>query len=149
MVKKRELCRKGSLTVEAAGLMSVILFVVMASIYLCFYVHNRAWLTAAAYEAALVGSMEAIKEDGKIYEAASVRGRELANTGFFGGENLSMQIASEKPVTIVYTLDTITPLGNQAWKLNVKGSAAVLDPVKRIRQIKAAAEMIESIGERG
>ena len=60
--------KKGSLTVETAAVMSVVLFVLIAALYLCFFVHNRAWLTAAAYEAALTGSMEALKDDGKIYE---------------------------------------------------------------------------------
>ena len=41
---------RGSLTVEAACVMSLILLAVMGLIYLFFFVHNRAWLTAAAYE---------------------------------------------------------------------------------------------------
>ena len=50
--------KKGSFTVEAALLMPVIFLVLMGLLYLNFYVHNRAWLTAAAYEAAVSGSME-------------------------------------------------------------------------------------------
>lgn len=45
--------KKGSFTVEAALLMPVIFLVLMGLLYLNFYVHNRAWLTAAAYEAAV------------------------------------------------------------------------------------------------
>ena len=41
---------RGSLTVEAACVMSLILLAVMGLIYLFFFVHNRAWLTAAAFE---------------------------------------------------------------------------------------------------
>ena len=52
--------RKGSMAIETALLMPVILLVIMTVLYLFFYVHNRAWLTAAAYEAALSGSMEAV-----------------------------------------------------------------------------------------
>ena len=58
--------KKGSLTVEAALLMPVLLLVMMGILYLFFWVHNRAWLTAAAYEAAVSGSMEGIKEEGKV-----------------------------------------------------------------------------------
>ena len=46
--------KKGSMTVEAACVMSLILLVLMGLLYLCFFVHNRAWLTAAAYEACLL-----------------------------------------------------------------------------------------------
>ena len=87
----KEKIRKGSLTVETACVMSLILLVLMGTLYLCFFVHNRAWLTAAAFEAALAGSMEGVKEDGKVYDTALARCRELGNTGFFGAENLSAQ----------------------------------------------------------
>ncbi len=45
--------RKGSFTIEAACVMSLVLITVMGVLYLSFFVHNRSWLTAAAYEAAL------------------------------------------------------------------------------------------------
>lgn len=42
-----EKAKKGSFTIEAACVMSLILVAVMGILYLCFFVHNRAWLTAA------------------------------------------------------------------------------------------------------
>ncbi|WP_425592877.1 TadE/TadG family type IV pilus assembly protein, partial [Bacteroides nordii] len=39
--------QKGSLTVEAACVMPVILLTLTGTLYLCFHVHNRAWLTSA------------------------------------------------------------------------------------------------------
>ena len=66
--------RKGSMAIESALLMPVILLVIMTVLYLFFYVHNRAWLTAAAYEAALSGSMEAAVPDGNSREAALKKG---------------------------------------------------------------------------
>ena len=39
--------RKGSFTIETACVMPLILLVLMGLIYLSFFVHNRAWLTAA------------------------------------------------------------------------------------------------------
>ena len=56
--------RKGSFTIETACVMPLILLVLMGLIYLSFFVHNRAWLTAAAYESAVSGSMEGIKKNG-------------------------------------------------------------------------------------
>ena len=46
--------RKGSFTIETACVMPLILLVLMGLIYLSFFVHNRAWLTAAAYESAVI-----------------------------------------------------------------------------------------------
>ena len=63
--------RKGSFTIEAACVMSLVLITVMGVLYLSFFVHNRSWLTAAAYEAALAGSIEGVQKNGQIYEAAS------------------------------------------------------------------------------
>ena len=54
--------KKGSFTLEAALLMPLLLMVIMSMLYLDFFVHNRAWLTAAAYEAAVSGSMEGYKK---------------------------------------------------------------------------------------
>ena len=45
---KREYLRKGSFTIEAACVMSLVLLVLMGVLYLTFFVHNRAWLTAVA-----------------------------------------------------------------------------------------------------
>ncbi len=53
-MKKR--MKRGSMTIEAALLMPLLLLVVTITLYLFFYVHNKVWLTAAAYEAALDGS---------------------------------------------------------------------------------------------
>ena len=84
---RSNLC-KGSFTIEAACVMSIVLLTVMGVIYLSFFVHNRAWLTAAACEASLSGSMEAVRQDGQAQAAAEIRGEELGNVGFFGAENL-------------------------------------------------------------
>ena len=48
-MKKR--MKRGSMTIEAALLMPLLLLVVTITLYLFFYVHNKVWLTAAAYEA--------------------------------------------------------------------------------------------------
>ena len=66
-----EKIRKGSFTIEAACVMSLVLLVLMGVLYLSFFVHNRAWLTVAACESALTGSMEGIRKDGQSQEAAA------------------------------------------------------------------------------
>lgn len=138
--------RKGSFTIEAACVISLILVVLMGTLYLNFFVHNRTWLTAAAYEAALTGSMEAVKENGKAYENALAKGRELGNTGFFGAEDLSMQVNAGTGINVIYDVDTIIPFVGWKWHLRAEGTAKVIDPVSRIRKIRAAAELVHIAG---
>lgn len=149
MVKEREqrsVVRRGSFTIETACVMPLILFVLMGSLYLDFYVYNRVWLTSAAYEAALTGSMEAVKENGKVYENALVKGKELGNTGFFGAENLTMQVNTGSKVSVIYDLDTVVSFAGLKWHLRAEGTSKVIDPVTRIRKLKAAAEIVNMAG---
>lgn len=140
--------KRGSMTVEAACVMSLVLLVLLGVLYLCFFVHNRSWLTSAAYEAALSGSMEGIRENGKITQAALAKGKELGNTGFFGADNLGLDVhADEKKVEISYDLDTTVGYGGLKWHLKAKGSSKVIRPVEWIRKIKAAANLVQGIGD--
>lgn len=139
--------KKGSLTIETACLMPLILLVLMGVLYLSFFVHNRAWLTAAAYESALSGSMEGIRKEGQVYETARMRSEELANIGFFGAENLSTQTNVGKEVQVTYDLDTISSYGGLSWHLHTEGTAKIIDPVKHIRKIRSAAAILKGAGE--
>lgn len=139
--------KKGSLTIETACLMPLLLLVLMGILYLSFFVHNRAWLTAAAYESALSGSMEGIRKDGQVYETARIRSEELANTGFFGAENLSTQTNVGKEVQVTYDLDTVSGYGGLSWHLRTEGTAKIIDPVKHIRKIRSAAAILKGAGE--
>lgn len=141
----REQLARGSFTVEAACVMSVILITIMGILYLSFFVHNRAWLTAAACEAALTGSMEGVRKDGQTYEAAYVRSTEFGNTGFFGAENLKCSVNAGKTVKVVYEADTISSFGGFHWKLKAEGSSAVICPAEWIRKAKAATEIVEEL----
>ena len=139
--------RKGSFTIETACVMPLILLVLMGLIYLSFFVHNRAWLTAAAYESAVSGSMEGIKKNGEIYDIARMRSEELGSIGFFGAENLGTQTNVGKEVQVTYDLDTISSYGNLSWHLRTEGKSAVINPVKHIRRLRAAQAVLREMGE--
>lgn len=140
--------KKGSMTVETACVMSLLLLVLMGTLFLCFFVHNRAWLTSAAYEAALTGSMEGIKENGKVYETAQAKSRQLGNIGFFGAENLSATTeVQEENVKVAYAFDTIVGYGGLKWHMSTEGNSQIIRPVKWIRRIKSASDMVKQIGE--
>lgn len=138
---------KGSLTVETACVMPLILFTLLGLIYLNFFVHNRAWLTAAAYESAVSGSMEGVRKNGQVYDTAMMRSEELGNTGFFGAENLSTQTNVGKQVQVTYDLDTISSYGNLNWHLRTEGTSGIVNPVKHIRKIRAAAAILKEMGD--
>ena len=138
--------KKGSFTIEAAGVMSVVMLAIIGILYLCFLVHNRNWLTAAAYEAAITGSMESVMEEGNAYETAVMKSRELGNTGFPGAENLKSQVQAGKEVKVTYTAETISGFGGFHWEMKAEGCAKVIQPAKWIRKTKAASEIVAEIG---
>ena len=138
---------KGSLTVETACVMPLILFTLLGLIYLNFFVHNRAWLTAAAYESAVSGSMEGVRKNGQVYDTARMRSEELGNTGFFGAENLSKQTNVGRQVQVTYDLDTISSYGNLNWHLRTEGTSGIINPVKHIRKIRAASAILKEMGD--
>lgn len=137
--------KKGSFTLEAALLMPLLLMVIMSMLYLDFFVHNRAWLTAAAYEAAVSGSMEGYKKKANIYETADIQGRMLGSQGLPGGENLSMQTNAGKNVQVTYRMEIPAGFLGQKWNITVSGTAKPLRPVGWIRRIKGAADALKEV----
>ena len=136
--------QRGSMTVEMAMLMPLILLVLL---FLFFWIHNRTWLTAASYEAALDGSMEVVVPDGKIYEKALGKGRELGNIGFFSSRNLQVQVCTGKKVKVIYDLDMYSLYSGFQNHLRTEASVKVIKPVKWIRKAKGAAEILKKLGE--
>lgn len=134
--------KRGSFTIETACVMPLILFTLMGILYLFFFVHNRAWLTAAAYESAVSGSMEGIRKEGAVYETARMKSQNLGSSGFFGAENLSTQTDAGKKVLVTYDLDTIGEYTGLSWHLHVQGEAKVIRPVGWVRKVKAASELL-------
>lgn len=138
--------KKASFTVETACVMPVILLTLFGLLYLFFFVHNRSWLTAASYEAALCGSMEGFQEDGAVYDTAQERSRMLGNTGFFGAENLRTSTSAGNTVLVTYDLDTLAGFG-MSWHLHVEGEVEVIKPVSWIRKVKPVSELLEGFGD--
>lgn len=138
--------RKGSFTVELACLMPVILLVIFGCIYLCLYVHNRAWLTAAAYESAIIGSRESLVKNGVPAEAAYARGKLLLGPRLFGAENLSMNVSeASKKLTVQFDADTIASYGGLSWHLTAVGSAKAVDPVAFIWRARGFQDIADSL----
>lgn len=138
--------KKGSLTVEMALLTPVILLVIFSVLYLFFWVHNRAWLSAAAYEAAIDGSMECYRTQGNCSEKALEKGMELGNTGFFESENLNVHVEGESTIQVIYDLDMFSVYGEAAGHLQVCGKRKCIDPVSWIRKQKGILDVFKKTG---
>lgn len=135
-VRKKDLIR-GSLTIETACLMPVILLVIFSLLALCFYVHNRCYLTAAALEASLTGALEEHREGGEPREAADVRARERGSVGFYGMENLSVEVnAGKNKIQILYQGETPVLYGGFRLQMESEGEAEILNPVEKIRRLR-------------
>lgn len=117
--------------------MPLFLLVIFVSIYLCFYVHNRAWLTAAAHEAALVGCQEMRLPSGNPEQAAYERARTLLSPRLFGAENLQVQIEKQgKQITVRFDADTVCAYGRRRWHLQAEAKEKYTDPVAFIWRLK-------------
>lgn len=135
--------RKGSFTIEAACVMSLVLITVMGVLYLSFFVHNRSWLTAAAYEAALAGSIEGVQKNGQIYEAASAKAQELGNVGFFGCRESVLPGQRWKNSKSLLSGRYNRRIWRFSLVLRTKGSSKIIRPAQWIRKVKAASEIVK------
>ncbi len=90
---------------------------------------TEAYLTAAAYEAAVSGSMEGYKRKGTYMKRRIYRVGMLGDIGLPGGENLSMQTNAGKTVKVTYRMEIPAGFLGQKWKLKVSGTAKPLRPV--------------------
>ena len=120
--------------------MPVVLLAVFSCLYLCFYVHNRAFLTSAACESAVCGSMAAVKESGEPYETARERSIVLGNTGFFFAEDLHTYTLagteSGDVISVYYEFDTAFDRFVLRRHLKASGSAEIIRPASDIRNAR-------------
>lgn len=131
---------KASFTVEASAVMFLLLFTIVGTIYLCLFIHNRSWLTAAAYESAVSGSMEQSSEESEIYLKTREKAQELIDSGLYGSENLETVVQTGKTIEVYYKQDTRVEFGGLLWHLQAHGSAKMIKPVAWIRKRKAASD---------
>ena len=136
-------CRKASMTIEASLLMGVILLVVLGILYLFFHVHNRAWLTEAACEAAVTGTTAAAQGQDP-YAAAAFKSRLLEGTGFIGGQDLRSTVSVTTNVTVSYRMNTAAVFGGFVWPIDVQAQAVLTDPVAWIRGVRSIGQVLRS-----
>lgn len=128
--------RKGSLTIETAFLMPLILLVWMGVVSVCLFVHNRAWLTAAAYEAAITGSWDGIRKEGDAKSRAQEKAKMLLQNPLYGSKSIHTSVKKQGERLLVCVEGRHSSYGGIHWRFEVMGSRKLCRPVSFIRKIR-------------
>lgn len=106
---------KASLTTETALIMPVVIFTLLASIYLTAHIHNRACLSANAGEQAISGHMQ---EDPQLFAAGRVS---------------TKRSDSSAARSVETSAGTFHFSGTELWPIRVNRRFRKCHPVKLIR----------------
>jgi len=135
---------KGSYTVEAALLMGVLLWVMVGIFTLCFYIHNRTWYTAAAYEAAISGGTEGTMKNGNGEQITKKKTEEAFQMCYPGVGDLQTEISvSENKVSVAYEVHTVSAYKDFFWSYRGKGEVKIVKPVSFIRKVRMGMKIEE------
>lgn len=138
--------RKGSMTVETALLTPFVLLAWMGAVSACLFVHNRAWLTAAAYESAITGSWEAVCSEGDVENRAREKLGLLLENPLYGSEDVHAR-AEIKDGRISVTVEgRHAAYGGLKWSFRVTGSRRLCRPEAFIRQAQKVRKTDEKTG---
>ena len=121
----------GSLTVEAALLMPLVGLLLVSSILLFFYFHDKNIISSCAYETAVIGSTKAREKDG--VEASlldqAFQERMQGKCIFFPGARADIRVGDEEV--------TVTASAARGYfRLQVVQRAAVTEPEDHIRRMR-------------
>ncbi len=114
-----------SLTLEAAAVMSVVIFTLLMAVYLTAHIHNRAYLTAGAAEQAISGH---VQKDPQLFAA---------------GDISVTRTDTKTARTVESTAGTVHFSGEVLWGIRVKQTFRKYQPAKLIRLMKAASELAD------
>lgn len=133
-------------TVEMSFLMPVIMLLVMSSMYVFFYYHDKNVISGAAYETAVVGSNKAReKKNEKAENIGNGADAVELKTLFQDRVNGKCILLSEIHSQVSISEDEICVQAWASWKklrLNVEKRAAVTEPEKKLREIKKIKELV-------
>ncbi len=142
-IRKR---KKGSYTIEASLLMGVILPVLVGIIYMGFFLHDKSFTQAAAYEAAVYASLHADDKKTDVNDMANrlIKGRLLGTGGV-----ICQSSAGEREVKVSCRGNFTVPgmirqlLGQQ--QISSEVVLSVERPSKRIQRIRGVIKIAKKI----
>ena len=144
---------KGSYTVEASFIFPLVMSVIVLIIYLSFFIHDRAVMDAASYQAAMRGSF-VTSDKTDFMKKAEKAGDELLR------EALLVTHVREKNIELKNNTLTVTYSGvmdipgginfipgiPSELKMNVKSSATRIDPTGFVRTCRIVENLQDQIG---
>lgn len=134
-MKKR---MKGSMTVEAAFIVPVILMVIFALILLTMYVHNRAWYTAVSAEAVISASTEGTRSRQNAQKIAAEKLAERkGKQGFPSGEIAMTAAAGSDYIKAQTRISGRKVAGMGDWEARIEEKSSFIKPVFFIRNLMA------------
>ena len=122
----RSILVRGSVTIETALVMPVLLMTVLSSLYLTMHIHNGTMITASCIEQA-------------------VSGRDQENPALFFAGTVNRKVdesSSERSVSI--QAGTVYFSGQFLWKTESKRTYKKYYPVTYLRKIRGAGELLQS-----
>lgn len=138
---------KGSYTVEASLLMGIILPLLVAIIYMGFFLHDKGLLLGTAFETAVCMSLQADEKDFDGTSAAKklMSGRALGSTGITASAS-----AGEKQAQVACSGNFHVPgmaaafFGTEGIPITANISMNIERPSKRIRKIRSLARVADT-----
>ncbi len=144
---------RGSYTVEASLLMGILLAVLVAVIYMGFYLHDRAFLQGAAYEAAVTACLhqDDVEPDASLTVGAK-RAQALVKKRMLGTRNATAaETLDEKTVRVTCAGNFRVPgmaskfFGKKKLSVNAGVTLTTMRPSRRIQKIRGVAKVIDSV----
>ncbi len=152
MKKKEKVELNGSYTIEAALLMGILLPLIVAIIYMGYFMHDRSFLQGAAYEAAVLASLQADEKGVDLAGTAQC----LTDGRTLGIRNISANFLSdEKCVQVNYEGNFQMPgmsrrfFGRDGIAVRSGVTLSLERPSRRIQKLRGMAKVIDSIGRTG
>lgn len=138
--------RKGSITVEAALLMPIWLLVIFGTFSVGFHAYYKTWLTCAAYEAAVSGSIKECN-GGQGEETAQEKAKLLADQVYYGIRVPDIKTEERKEsCTVKYLTETTASFWGLSWKLEAVGKSEMINPSQKLRFFKNLKEVGGMLG---
>ncbi|MGI6006068.1 MAG: TadE family protein [Ruminococcus sp.] len=129
---------KGSMTVEAAFVVPLVLMVISALILLTMFVHNRAWYTAVSAEAVISASTDGVRSGQEAQKTVAGKMAERkGEQGFPAGEITMIAAAGENYVRTQTQIRSGGVMGVGSWKAEVAQRSEFVRPVPFIRNLLA------------
>jgi len=146
MMNNKNKFDKGSITVESTFIMGLALLIVFTVLALCFYMHNKAWYSAAAGETAITAATYATRKDGDFYGIIDDKVVAFADGAKF--PDISEGLISKSDTTqMSISVKGKVPLviNPQTFQIEVDVSSKVIKPVKFIRKIQSLQMIKEQV----